>query len=112
MAEFPIDRDYLVSTLGDLVRIESVNPDLVPGGTGESRIAAHVAEKMRALGMTVTTLEGTSGRPSVVGRLRGSGGGRSVMLNAHLDTVGIAGMAGALEPVIRDGRLYGRGAYD
>jgi acetylornithine deacetylase len=112
MAAFSIDRNYLVSTLTDLVRIDSVNPSLVPGGAGESRIAAHVAEKMRALGMTVRTLEGTSGRPSVVGRLRGSGGGRSVMLNAHLDTVGIEGMAGALEPVIRDGRLYGRGAYD
>jgi acetylornithine deacetylase/succinyl-diaminopimelate desuccinylase-like protein len=112
MASFSIDRDYLVSTLTDLVRIDSVNPSLVPGGAGESRIAAHVAETMRALGMTVTTLEATSGRPSVVGRLTGSGDGRSVMLNAHLDTVGIEGMAGALVPAIRDGRLYGRGAYD
>jgi acetylornithine deacetylase len=67
---------------------------------------------MTALGMTVTILEATSGRPSVVGRLTGSGGGRSLMLNAHLDTVGIEGMAGALEPVMRDGRLCGRGAYD
>jgi acetylornithine deacetylase len=112
MISFPVDRDYLVSTLTDLVRIDSVNSSLVPGGAGESRIAAHVAEKMRALGMTVTTLEGTSGRPSVVGRLVGSGGGGSLMLNAHLDTVGIEGMASALEPVIRNGRLYGRGAYD
>ena len=112
MASFSIDRDYLVAALTDLVRIDSVNPSLVPGGAGESRIAAHVAAKMRALGMTVTTLEGTSGRPSVVGRREGSGGGRSVMLNAHVDTVGIEGMVGALEPVIRNGRLYGRGAYD
>jgi acetylornithine deacetylase len=34
------------------------------------------------------------------------------MLNAHMDTVGIDGMTGALAPVVRDGRLYGRGAYD
>lgn len=112
MASFSIDRDYLVAALMDLVRIDSVNPSLVPGGAGESRIAAHVAEKLRALDMTVTTLEATSGRPSVVGRLTGPGGGRSLMLNAHLDTVGIEGMAGALEPAIHDGRLYGRGAYD
>ena len=112
MASFSIDRDYLISTLTDLVRIDSVNSSLVPGGAGESRIAAHVAEKMRALGMVVTTLEATRGRPSVVGRVPGSGGGRSLMLNAHLDTVGIEGMAGALAPTIRDGRLYGRGAYD
>lgn len=112
MPSFSIDRDYLVSTLTDLVRIDSVNPSLVSGGAGESQIAAHVAEKLKALGMGVTTLEATRGRPSVVGRLTGSGGGRSLMLNAHLDTVGIEGMAGALAPAIRNGRLYGRGAYD
>ncbi len=112
MAEFPIDRDYLVSALSDLVRIDSVNPSLVSGGAGEARIAAQVAAKMRRLGLTVTTLEAVPGRPSVVGRLKGSGGGRALMLNAHLDTVGIEGMTDALAPAIRDGRLYGRGAYD
>ena len=43
---------------------------------------------------------------------RGSGGGRSLLLNAHLDTVGVAGMDAPFEPRIEDGRLYGRGAYD
>jgi len=89
-----------------------VNPSLVPGGAGESQVAAYVADTLKALGMTVTTLEGTPGRPSVIGRLAGSGGGRSLMLNAHLDTVGIDGMVDALAPVIRAGRLHGRGAYD
>ena len=112
MIPFSIDRDYVASTLTDLVRIDSVNPSLVPGGAGESQIAAHVAERLKALGMTVTTLEATSGRPSVVGRLAGTGGGRSLMLNAHTDTVGFEGMAEALTPAIRDGRMYGRGAYD
>jgi acetylornithine deacetylase len=112
MAPFSIDRDYLVAALTDLVRIDSVNPSLVAGGAGESQIAAHVAERLTALGMAVTTLEATAGRPSVVGRLTGTGGGRSLMLNAHLDTVGIEGMSGALAPSIHDGRLYGRGAYD
>ena len=112
MARFPIDLNYLISTLTDLVRIDSVNPGLVPGGAGESRIAACVAEKLKALGMAVTILEGTAGRPSVVGRLRGSGGSRSLMLNAHTDTVGIEAMASALQPVMRDGRMYGRGTCD
>src|SRR2546430_15717160 len=52
------------------------------------------------------------GRPSVVGVLRGSGGGRSLMLNAHMDTVGAGGMKSAFTPEVRDGRVYGRGAYD
>ncbi len=112
MAPFSIDRAYLVSGLTDLVRIDSVNPSLVPGGAGETAAARHVAGRMTALGMAVTTLEATDGRPSVVGRLTGTGGGRSLMLNAHLDTVGIEGMTGALAPAICDGRLYGRGAYD
>jgi acetylornithine deacetylase len=112
MTPFPIDRDYVVSALTDLVRIDSVNPSLVPGGAGESRIAARVVESFRSLGMDVEILEATPGRPSIVGRLMGSGGGRSLMLNAHLDTVGIEGMVDALAPAVRDGRLYGRGAYD
>ncbi|RPH97324.1 MAG: M20/M25/M40 family metallo-hydrolase [Zetaproteobacteria bacterium] len=112
MASFSIDGDYLVGTLTNLVRIDSVNPSLVPGGAGESRIAARVAEQLESLGLDVEILEATSGRPSVVGRLRGSGGGRSLMFNAHTDTVGIEAMADALAPTIRDGRLYGRGAYD
>jgi acetylornithine deacetylase len=112
MAAFSIDRDFLLSTLTDLVRIDSVNTSLVPGGAGEARIAVRVTEELESLGLEVEVLEATTGRPSVVGRLRGSGGGRSLMLNAHTDTVGIDGMADALTPVIRDGRVYGRGVYD
>src|SRR5215203_3781643 len=40
------------------------------------------------------------------------GGGASLMLNAHMDTVGVEGMERPFEPVARNGRLYGRGAYD
>jgi acetylornithine deacetylase len=44
--------------------------------------------------------------------LRGSGGGRSLMLNAHMDTVGAGGMKDAFTPRAAEGRVYGRGAYD
>src|SRR5205823_11512203 len=96
----------------DLVAIESVNPDLVPGGAGESAIARFVGSWLRDAGCEVTVVEPVPGRPSVVGVLRGSGGGLSLMLNAHMDTVGAGGMADAFSPVVRDGRVYGRGAYD
>jgi acetylornithine deacetylase len=112
MASFSIDRDYLVAALTEFVQIDSVNPSLVPGGAGETRIAAAVADRLRGLGLAVQTLEETPGRPSVVGTLAGSGGGRSLMLNAHLDTVGVEGMAEPFRAAIRDGRLCGRGAYD
>lgn len=96
----------------ELVAIESVNPDLVPTGSGESNIARFVASWLTDAGLEVEIVEPVSGRPSVVGILRGSGGGRSLMLNAHMDTVGAGGMARPFEPVVTDGRIHGRGAYD
>jgi acetylornithine deacetylase len=96
----------------DLVAIESVNPDLVAGGSGESRIAAFVAGWLEAAGLVVSIVEPVPGRPSVVGVLAGSGGGASLMLNAHMDTVGAGGMTAPFAPVVSSGRVYGRGAYD
>ena len=104
--------DELEKLICDLVAIESVNPDLVPGGSGEAAIAAFVATWMRDAGLEVSVVEPVAGRPSVVGVRRGSGGGRSLMLNAHMDTVGAGGMSSAFTPVVREGRVYGRGAVD
>src|SRR5688572_3172355 len=112
MNQLTIDRDFATRTLTDLVRINSINPSLVPGAPGEGEIAAYVAALMERLGMTVTVHEAAPGRPSVVGVLRGSGGGRRLMLNGHLDTVGVDGMADPFSGELRDGRIYGRGAQD
>jgi acetylornithine deacetylase len=101
--------------VADLVAIDSVNPDLVTGGAGEERIAAFVAEWLRDAGLEVV-IEAPAGadppRPSVVAFARGRGGGRSLMLNAHMDTVGVEGMTDPHDPRVADGRLYGRGAFD
>ena len=102
-----------VAILQHLVRIDSVNPDLVPGAAGEVAIAIWCSEWLREQGFQVTVLEEVPGRPSVVGVRPGTGGGRSLMLNAHLDTVGVATYAG--DPFSGDqraGRVYGRGAVD
>ena len=104
--------DDLQKLICELVAIESVNPDLVAGGPGEGAIAGFVAAWMREAGLEVSTVEPVPGRPSVVGVVRGSGGGRSLMLNAHMDTVGAGGMESAFAPRVEDGRVYGRGAYD
>ena len=95
-----------------LVAIDSVNPDLVPGGAGEREIAQVVASWLEGVGLDVEIEEVAPGRFNVVGVARGSGGGRSLLLNAHMDTVGTAGMEAPLEPRSENGRLYGRGAYD
>ncbi len=98
--------------LRQLVAINSVNPDLVPGGAGEGNIARFVAEWLERAGLEVVVNEVAPGRPNVVGVARGSGGGRSLLLNAHMDTVGVTGMERPHDPYIENNRLYGRGAFD
>lgn len=98
--------------LSQLVAVDSVNPDLVPGGAGEAAIARFVAQWLTQHGLEVTLQEAAPNRPNVIAIARGSGGGRSLMLNAHLDTVGVAGMEDPFQARIEGGRLYGRGAYD
>ncbi|MFS1305341.1 three-Cys-motif partner protein TcmP [Streptosporangium longisporum] len=64
-------------------------------------------------GFEIHHLERRRGRPSLVAIAHGSGGGRSLMLNGHLDTVGVADYDGdALVPQIRHGKMFGRGAFD
>ncbi len=109
---FQIDRDYVIQTLGDLIRINSVNPSLAPGGAGEAEIAAYVGASLDKNGLEVESHEPQPGRVSVVGRLKGRGGGRSLMLNAHLDTVGVREMPEPFSATIREEKMYGRGAYD
>ena len=95
-----------------LVAIESINPDVVPGGSGEVEIARFVAEWCDRAGLETTLTEPAAGRSNVVAVARGSGGGRSLIINAHTDTVGVAGMSEPFTPRLDGGRLYGRGAYD
>jgi acetylornithine deacetylase/succinyl-diaminopimelate desuccinylase-like protein len=104
--------DELAQLTAELVAIDSVNPSLVAGGSGEAEIAGFVSGWLEQAGLEVEVLEPVAGRPSVVGVARGTGGGRSLMLNAHLDTVGTAGMAAPFSARFEDGQLHGRGALD
>ncbi len=107
-----IDSEYVRETLVRLVQIDSVNPTLAPGAPGEREIAGFIAGSLASFGLKTETFEPEPGRISVTGRLAGSGGGSSLMLNAHCDTVDVAGMAEPFSGAIRDGKLYGRGAFD
>jgi len=103
--------------LSRLVSIDSVNPDLVPGARGEADIAAFVAQWLREQGLEVRLQDtGHTGRPNVIATVHGSAGhgrgGKCVLLNAHMDTVGVAGMSSPFQPEVRDGKLYARGALD
>ncbi|MEO8970397.1 MAG: ArgE/DapE family deacylase [Ktedonobacteraceae bacterium] len=102
----------IVELLQQLVAIDSINPDLVPGSAGEERITHFVAQWFERAGLEVVWDKVAPGRPNVIGIARGTGGGRSLLLNAHMDTVGVAGMERPHDPYIENNRLYGRGAYD
>lgn len=108
----PVDGAFVRRVARELVAIESVNPSLDPSGSGEAEVAEYTAEVLDGLGLEVERHEPVEGRVSVTGRLPGSGGGRSLMLNAHYDTVAVEGMEAPFAAEVREGRLHGRGAYD
>src|SRR2546427_3889847 len=107
-----IDRARVIGVLADLVRIESINPALVPGGSGELRIARYVAEFLKDAGIAAEVVEAAPGRFNAVGVLRGRGVGPRLMFNGPLDTVGVDGMEGPFSARVEGSRLYGRGAQD
>jgi acetylornithine deacetylase len=107
-----IDRADALALSRALVAVDSRNPSLCSDGPGERACAELLASVLRDWGFRVDLLESSAGRPNVIARV-GSGAGRTLILNGHIDTVGVEGMVHApWEPALRDGRLYGRGSTD
>jgi acetylornithine deacetylase len=97
--------------LADLISIDSTNPDL-GDGAGEFEIATFVVHWLGEHGVDAVTHDtGIDNRPNVIGRVVG-GDGPALMLNAHLDTVGIGGHIDPFIPRIDGRRMYGRGSMD
>jgi acetylornithine deacetylase len=115
-----------IERLQDLIRIPSVTGS-------EHDVQRAVARQMDDLSLEVDiwepdaaelapyaehvgAFESLAGRPNVVGRRRGRGGGRSLILNAHIDTVEAGDPAQwSVDPFLgefKDGRIYGRGSCD
>jgi len=113
MSRIKVDESKLLSALKELIGIESVNPSLVQGGNGEYKIAEHIGERLEKAGLEVNYQRLGRNRQNVVAVMKGRGnGGRTLMLNGHTDTVGTAGMETPLLATYRDGKVYGRGAFD
>jgi len=94
-----------------LVATPSVNPSLEPGGAGEGAVSELVADLLEGWGLSVETPVAAPGRRNVVATLEGSG--PTLLLNGHLDTVGVSGMTVApFDAEIVASRLVGRGACD
>lgn len=104
-----------VRLLQDLIALPSVNPAFFgdPELHGEHRVAEFLASAARRLGLEVESQPVVPGRSNLLVRLTPRGQVRHrVLLAPHLDTVGEPAYAQQLKPVIRDGRVYGRGACD
>ena len=89
-----------VDLLTELVGIDSVNPGLVPGAAGEPNIADHLRTRLARAGFTVTVVPavGHEDRPSLVAVPPGPAEWPTVVLNGHLDTVGVTGMPDPFTP--------------
>ena len=122
-------RHRLVNTLADLVQIPSENTP--PTGT-ELACQEYVHQRLIALGLDSETYDirhvrgllshpgfrhqrDYADRPNVGAILKGSGGGKSLLLSGHIDTVPRSSSKWTHDPfsaVIEDGRLYGLGSND
>jgi acetylornithine deacetylase/succinyl-diaminopimelate desuccinylase family protein len=102
----------VLQTLADLVRINSINSSY-EGGPGEAEAAAYVRRFFEQRGMEVWVQEVFPGRNNVIARVPGRDSSRRIVFEAHMDTVSIKGMTiDPFDPVVRDGRLHGRGSVD
>lgn len=108
----PPPRGDAVALTQALVAVDSRNPSLAPDSPGEGDCARVLADTLDAWGFRVALVDSVPGRPNLVARI-GRGGGRTLMFNGHLDTVGVEGMTHApFAPEIVGGNIYGRGSCD
>ncbi len=110
-------RQELVQIAQRLVQIPSENPRLSDGTPGgESQVQDYVETLLAQIGATTDRWEPLPGRHNLVGTVPGSGGGRSLALNGHVDVVPAGDPTDWSYPPyaaeIHDGRIYGRGALD
>ena len=109
--------DPAIDYLRDYVAIPSVNPmgrsDLPAEIVGEAAFASHLLEQLRGLSVDAVQV-GSPERPSVVAEVQAQqGGGDTVLVASHLDTVPVDGMAiPPFDPQVEGGKLYGRGSCD
>ncbi|NJN95952.1 MAG: ArgE/DapE family deacylase [Anaerolineales bacterium] len=117
LAEVERGADETISFLREMVNFKTENPNLVnvePGA--EAACQAFIADRLKGMGMAVDTWEVFPKRPDVVATLPGSGGGRSLILNGHIDVVPAGDPAQwPYDPwagEIHDGKMWGRGTCD
>jgi len=103
-------RAETIALLQTILRFDTTNP---PGN--ELALAKHIEGLLRGEGIETTLLPAADQRAQVVGRIKGTGVRRPVILLAHMDVVGVERASWSRDPFggeIDGGYLYGRGAID
>jgi acetylornithine deacetylase len=107
-----IPRGDAVALARALIKIDSRNPTLAPDSPGEGECARALAAVLDDWGFDVRLIDATPGRPNVVARI-GPIDAPALMLNGHLDVVGVEGMIHQpFSADLRNDRIYGRGSAD
>ncbi|KAJ9291816.1 hypothetical protein DTO021C3_717 [Paecilomyces variotii] len=110
--------DDAVSLTQVLTQINSSNPTLsLADGVGENQIVDYLVAWFRHRDIEYHRVEAVPGRPSIIGILRGTGGGKSLMFNGHLDTVSVSSyekdpLSGSLGTKYGKQVVFGRGSLD
>jgi len=126
LAKIDESRDHAIDLLRDMIKIPSVTGD-------EARIQKFLSDYMTKVGLNVDMWEtnweelkkhpgyrpvdrGYEDRPNIVATWKGTGGGRSLLLNGHTDVIPVGNGEGWSDnpwsASIKDGRIYGRGSAD
>lgn len=105
-------RDYLVQLVSDLVRFNTANPP----GRNTSEAQNWFARVLQDVGFKIEMFDVFPGEPDLVGVLQGSGGGKSIVLNGHMDVAEVRPDekwdSDPFQAVVKEGRIYGRGTDD
>ncbi|MDX6520652.1 MAG: acetylornithine deacetylase, partial [Gaiellales bacterium] len=125
-------RDELVELAGRLISFDTTARSGDQPAREEADLQRYLADRLRAAGAEIDVWEPRpdevagsrqipapldfTGRPQMVARFAGSGGGRSLLFNGHIDVVPSdpreQWTSDPNRPQVRDGNLYGRGACD
>lgn len=106
-------RNEIVEVLEKLISIDSSNAFLVPGSPGESEVLRYIRGYLKDIGIDAVIEDTEDGHENLFAAINGAGGGKSITLYAHVDTVGYAAWKDkALKASISGDRLTGLGACD
>jgi acetylornithine deacetylase len=106
-----IDEEEIVAMCCDVINIPSPTGD-------ELQMALYLQGVLQQLGLMVSWQEVEEGRANVVGRWMGSGGGKNLMFNGHMDTSNtgheefLTGVGYKPRAVVKNGFVYGLGIYN